>query len=139
ALHQLDKAVRGLRNALQSGRAGAHAALVDQHRAARSQMIDSAHRRMAAQQQDARARLGGNQAAAMGMAGGMPTAARTLHQSLAAQRRRPADQFAQIVISASNTLITQLEAAAPGRIDQLRRSGTEGATAQDAAVAAASE
>jgi hypothetical protein len=137
ALHQLDKQVHALRNVLVSGRAGGHAMLLNQHRATRAQMIASARERMTAQQNEARARLGGNQAAAGGMAGGMPVAARSLHGSLAAQRQRPVEQFAQIVISASTTLVNQLEVAAPGRLAQLRRSGLEGATAQAAAVAVA--
>jgi len=139
ALHQLDKMVRSLHNALETGRTGAHVSLVNQHKSARTQLIASARQRMAAQQNEARSRLVGNQAAASGMAGGMPVAVRTLHEHLAAERERPAEQFAQVVINASTTLVKQMEAASPGRISHLRSSGSEGAAAQDAAAKAAGE
>jgi hypothetical protein len=137
ALKQLDKQVEGLRNALVSGRACAHAALVGQHEAARKQIVGAGRQRMRAEAEEAEGRLGGNWAAAEGMAAGMTEAARSLRNSLAAEHARPADQFAQVVVNSSTSLVTQLEAAAPPRTAQLRGSGSASLSSQDVASSAA--
>ena len=137
ALQGLARQTRGLQQALRSGRAASMAALVQQHRAARRQLIESSGQRARGQAEQAEARASQQAAAARGMARGAPAGVRALHQSIADQKGRPPDQFAQLVIAASQGFSRQLTQSGQGQLQGFRQSQAIAARSlDDSAVAA---
>ncbi|WP_372617587.1 hypothetical protein [Falsiroseomonas sp.] len=138
ALEQVRSTATSLTAAVTAGRARSEAALVRQHDAARRQAAEGGRRRAAAERDNAARQAGGQIQAATGLAAAQGAALRALVARLRPEQRRPAPEFATLVVRSAEGLRERLAETAATAAPRIARSGAERRAAQDAAAQDAS-
>ena len=127
ALKQVRDTVDSLSNAVAAGRARTEAALVRQHDTARAQLIDTGRRRAAAERDTAARQATSQIEAATGMAAAQGGALRALVETLRPEQKRPATDFATVVVRSAEGLRGRLAETAAA----LQRQVSEGTESFD--------
>lgn len=126
ALKQVDGTVAQLEAAIIAARAASEAMLIRQHNAARQQMIEAAEARAKGEADAASARGGRDVAQALAAARGIARTVTGVAEGFESERKRPAGDFAQIVIRGSTGMAARLRAGASVQRPRLESAAAEG-------------
>ncbi len=121
SLSQVRKTENDLRRAVEAGRIATEAALVEQHNAARAQLIASADQRAKQEVDQAEQRAMADVTAATSLAGAPAGTVRAVRDSLEKERRRPAEDFAKVVISSAQAMVPRLDGIVAPQLTRLER------------------
>ncbi len=125
SISQVRKTETDLRRAVEAGRIATEAALVEQHNAARAQLISSADQRAKQEEDQAEQRAIADVTAATSLAGSPAGTVRAVRESLEKERRRPAEDFAKVVISSAQSMVPRLDGVVTPQLTRLERRASD--------------
>lgn len=138
ALKHVRDTQKALRDGIEQGRTAAEAGLVQQHDAVRRQLLNAARTRAEQERTAAERGVAGRITTATGLARSQGAAVRAVLAGLEPQRRRPAADYASIVVRAAQTTQQRMSEAEASQRPKLNRSTPQAMAALDSASATTS-